>query len=145
MHQIITLEVHTKVKAQDRGVRDALGAIRVNNVLDDRLHVSPLIQLDSVIEFQHLDIIGLIDIALLLLEIDVVDAEIAIGQRDTELVLVAGRDETLVNQAGLKIEGHKAVAGWRKLEQAEEIETLVAKLRLGRSRRLPVGQRWFLG
>lgn len=74
------------------------------------------------------DIVLLVYVTFLLLSLNVVEAETAVGKRNTQLVLVAGRDESLVKQAGLKVKGQEALRGWRKVDQTEEVQTLVVKL-----------------
>src|ERR1700752_348458 len=124
----VALEDHTQLEAKDGRVLDQAGAIGPDDILDNRLGVEPLVHLDAVVKLEH----GLVDLggaSSFRVGDLLVEAVIAVGKGHPKLVLIAARNEPLVNQTGLEVEGQGIVVLRREVDQAEKVEARIAELR----------------
>jgi hypothetical protein len=104
------------------------GSIWPDDVLEHWLGVEPFVHLDPIVELQDrfvsLDcppppLVG----ELLLI------AVVAVCESNSELVLVATRNESLINKACVEVKWERIVVLRREVYQTEEIESLLAQFR----------------
>lgn len=101
-------------EAKDRGVLNSAGSIWLDKILDERLEVSPLINLHPVVPFQHKGVVWLVGFAAIVQGLNVLDAIGTISDGEHRLVLIPRRNEPLIHQSGLEVERVEVVVGWRE-------------------------------
>jgi hypothetical protein len=107
------------LESENRGVLHESGAIRPDNVLEHRLGVEPLVHLDAIVKLQNRFVnLGWPPPALVgkLFVIAVV----AVCESNPELVLVATRNEPLVNEARLEVKRQRVVVLRREVYQLKK-------------------------
>lgn len=116
------------MEAEDGRVGDDTGAVRADEVLEERLDIGEPGELDPVVAFED-RLVGLLDLLPgLAAGEDFVVAVLPVGEGDADLVVVPPGDRAFVNQSAVEVERERVVILRRVVDEAEPVEPLRARL-----------------